>query len=542
MKKSSVSFIATLCLVCAQAQNPPITPAWAFGHIVWEDSLNTTRGVENIVDGYLERDIPVDAVIVDSPWSDSYNDFDWDTDRYANPAKMIAGMKSKGVKVILWLTGNVNEKGKDTRLQKSPTFDHVVSKKFGVNNSTPYNWWKGHGLHIDFTNPDAVEWWYGQLDKVFTDGVYGWKVDQGEFWLGDVVQTSRGSMSNEKFRPFYYDAMYDYTVKNRKEGIIIARPYSYQGGFAASIEKLNMGWCGDFAGDWDGLKKQIDNIYLSAIHGYGAVGCEVGGFYMSRASAKEFVRYAQFGCMTACMINGGENGAFTNHLPWFHGEQVERIYRHCVVLHKELAPYMFSVVVDAHLHSGSLLKNASIAEKSHQLGDYIFTKAMTNDGDIATFTLPADGQWIDFWTGERHNAGDTVTREFGLEQFPLYIKAGAVIPLDIAGGHSAFGNTRLRSDRTIGIWPFGASQRVLHLPDGEGIDYHDCRVGFNQQSGKLCVQNTKGESITFVISCVSSVSAVSGAADWRYDPIDKKLEISISGRNALVKINAEYDC
>ena len=37
---------------------PPITPAWAFGHIVWEDSLNNTRGAESLVNGYLERGIP----------------------------------------------------------------------------------------------------------------------------------------------------------------------------------------------------------------------------------------------------------------------------------------------------------------------------------------------------------------------------------------------------------------------------------------------------------------------------------------------------
>lgn len=538
--KLLIFILAILCSVCSQAQNPPITPAWAFGHIVWEDSINKTHGVEKIVDGYLEKKIPVNAVIVDSPWSNSYNDFDWDTERYADPTKMIANMKSKGVKVILWLTGNVNDKGKDTRLQKSPMYDYVRSKNFGVNKSHPYKWWKGHGIHIDFTNPKAVDWWYSQLDKVFIDGVYGWKVDQGEFWLSDIVQTSQGSMSNEKFRPFYYDAMYDYTVRNRKDGIIIARPYSHQGGFAASIDKLNMGWCGDFAGDWDGLKKQISNIYLSAIHGYGAIGCEVGGFYMSRASAKEFVRYAQFGCMTACMINGGENGAFTNHLPWFHGERINSIYRYCVVLHKELTPYMFSTVVDAHLCGGSLFKNASLNEESHQLGDYIFTKAITNGDDTATFNLPVEGKWIDFWSGNINEAGSKISHKYSLEQFPLYIKAGAIIPLNVGSDVSVFGSSILKGEKTIGIWPFGRSQRVLHLPDGEGTEYHDCRVEYDQQNGSLNVQNSIDESVTFVLNGVKEVSLVSGTSDWHYDAAKKKLEIKTSGRNVHIKVHALY--
>lgn len=44
--------------------NPPITPRWAFSHIVWEDSLNNTKGATEIVDAYLSRNIPVGAVII----------------------------------------------------------------------------------------------------------------------------------------------------------------------------------------------------------------------------------------------------------------------------------------------------------------------------------------------------------------------------------------------------------------------------------------------------------------------------------------------
>lgn len=540
MKKLSALIITTLCGVCAQAQTPPVTPAWAFGHIVWEDSINKTEGVEKIVDGYLERNVPVSAVIVDSPWSNSYNDFDWDPQRYADPSGMIAGLKQKGVRTILWLTGNVNDQGKDTRLQQSPMYDYARSKNYGVNNSEPYTWWKGHGIHVDFTNPEATAWWYSQLDKVFEDGVYGWKVDQGEVWLGDGVQTSQGTMSNAAFRPFYYNAMYDYTVQRRPAGIIIARPYSHQGGYAASVEKLSLGWCGDFAGDWAGLKKQIENIYVSSLRGYGAIACEVGGFFMARASAKELVRYAQFGSMTACMINGGENGAFTNHLPWFHGEKVADIYRNCVVLHKELAPYMFSTVVDAHLHGGSLLKNMSMEDESHQLGDYIFTKAITNDGDSATFTLPSDGKWIDFWTGTLLDAATAVSSTYGLDQFPLYIKAGAIIPLDSEEGLSVFGAPANKGSRTIAIWPFGHVQRVVHLPNGEGTEYHDCCVEYDQQRGVLNVQNALDESLSLILHGVDKVSAVKGADAWHYNKERKTLEINVKGHTAHVTVKAAY--
>lgn len=101
----SLLFGASVCMAQPVSINPrtmcpPITPAWAFGHIVWEDSINTTQGAERIVNEYLERGIPVDAIIIDSPWCTAYNDFQWDTQRYADPASMIKGFMQKGV--LVW--------------------------------------------------------------------------------------------------------------------------------------------------------------------------------------------------------------------------------------------------------------------------------------------------------------------------------------------------------------------------------------------------------------------------------------------------------
>lgn len=44
MKKILLLAISILIGVSIKAQNPPITPAWAFEHIAWEDSINTTEG------------------------------------------------------------------------------------------------------------------------------------------------------------------------------------------------------------------------------------------------------------------------------------------------------------------------------------------------------------------------------------------------------------------------------------------------------------------------------------------------------------------
>ena len=500
MKRSfvAVCLLATSMLAVAQMPSggvarrcPPITPAWAFGHIVWEDSMNTTAGAQRVVNGYLDRDIPVDAVIIDSPWSTSYNDFTWDDQRYADPAAMMAGFAARGVRTILWLTGCVNEQCKDTRKQKAATYDEVVARNFGVDNSKPYKWWKGTGQHIDFTNAEATQWWYGQLDKVFAEHVWGWKVDQGEQHLPAEFDTSKGHMTNEQFRHYYYDAMYDYTVDRKRDGIIIARPYSHQGGLEASVEKMNMGWCGDFSGNWDGLRLQIDNIYRSCQYGYGAVGCEVGGFFGARSNGVQLARYAQFGCTTACIINGGENGPFSAHLPWWHSQEVEEVYRWCVAWMKSLAPYKFSIVVDAHLQGGSLLQNTSLEELSHQIGADIFVKAIDNADGQATFHLPASGQWIDYWTGECHQGGTLINSTWSLQQFPLFVRAGAIIPKRDAAKPGKM---------VFSIYPTNQmEQRTFHLPIADGTDYYDCRVSYDPQTQRVTLDADRTVDAIFVV-------------------------------------------
>ena len=539
MNKKVFLYLLGGCIsICTHlsAQNPPITPAWAFGHIAWEDSLNTGQGAMKLVDGYLERDIPVSAVIIDSPWSLAYNDFNWDPKRYPDPKGMINHFKSKDVKVLLWLTGTVNIEGKDTPQQKSETYDYVVTQNYGINHSHPHDWWKGKGVHIDFTNPKATEWWYSQLDKVFIDGVYGWKVDQGEFWFGDFLDTSIGKLSNEQFRPYYYNAMYDYTVKHNPKGIIIARPFSHQGGYAASVEKLNMGWSGDFSGDWKGLKEQIRNIYLSAKRGYGSVACEVGGFFQKRSDKLQFVRYAQFGCMTACMINGGENGAFSNHLPWYHGKDVDNIYRYCVSLHDELIPYLFSTVVDAHLTGGSLIRNASFAEESHQVGNALFTKAITSEENTVSFHLPTNGEWIDFWSGKTYAAGSQVTATYPLDRFPLFVKSGSIIPLNITTQITGLGDETMKHRKTILIYPNGISQSLLHLPIDDGITYRDYRVMYDENRKLLTVSGKDVESYTFILKNMPKVNNVKNVSSWKYDKNKKELRIQAKGSELKIQI------
>lgn len=538
MKRTDLQFVLTVILIVSscspekreQAETPPITPYWAFDHVVWEDSINTQEAVFDLVNGYQKRNIPVGAVIIDSPWSTSYNSFTWDTARYQSPQAMIDYLHDNGIRVIMWMTAIMNKTAKDAPIQKNKHYDWLIENEYVTDGGDTIEWWKGAGIHIDYTNPDAVAWLHGQMDPVMDMGVDGWKVDMGAQYLQDTVNTSKGKMPKPEFRKLYYADMYDYTTNRNPEGIIIARPYSHQGKQASPVSKNPMGWCGDFYGNWEGLKMQIYDIYKSAEMGYGAIGCEVGGYWKTRSDKEQLIRYAQFGAMTACMINGGTNGAFTNHLPWYHDQETEKIYRHAVWLHNALMPYLFSETVRTHLNGGSLIKGVNFDQESHILGHDIFTKAITSPGGEMEFNLPANGQWIDFWTNKTYQPETSISEVYGLDRFPLFIRQGAIIPLIIQNSYAGIGNASLKNKQTVLIYPYEKTSYRYYRPTGTGTDYDIIDITFDNITGALEVNGESNLSYAFIIQNVDKPrETIHG--EWEYNAEDRSLTIFKQGKD-----------
>ena len=93
----------------------PLTPAWALEPWLWEDDVNTSAGILDLLKDYEARDFPVRTILIDSPWSTRYNDFVVDEDRYPKPAEFFGGLDKRGYRVVLWMTPMVDSKSDDTK-------------------------------------------------------------------------------------------------------------------------------------------------------------------------------------------------------------------------------------------------------------------------------------------------------------------------------------------------------------------------------------------------------------------------------------------
>lgn len=520
--------------------NPPIAPRWVFEPWVWEDNGNTAGSTMELVTGYRDHNIPVGAIIIDSPWSTAYNSFEWDTIRYGNPQGMIDNLHEQGIRVIIWMTAMYNKTARDVPKAKSEHYDWLIEQGYVVNDGRPDRWWKGTGVHIDFNNPDAVEWFHGQMDKMLDMGIDGWKTDAGANHVTEPVSTATGDISRKDLRWLYYGDVYDYTVKRNPEGIILARPYSHQGDmFASPPSKCVVGWCGDFLGNWDGLQLQMEDMYKSANAGYGAIACEVGGFvHRARSNKEQLIRYAQYGALSPVMINGGHNGGLTNHLPWYHDDETVKLYRYYATLHSELAPYIFSYSVEANLTGKPIMRNANIEQRQHHLGEELFVSPVVTEDLYKQVYFPEDGYWIDYWNEDMVFSPDSeeiVSCPIG--EIPLYIKAGAIIPMNVKNKVTHHGDAFSKGKQTILIYPYENSSFTFHKPVGEGVDYTDVEIDVDEKNGEITVDGENQENYRLRIKSFSKPEAVENADSWKYCEKMKYVIIDKKGDRFTVKID-----
>jgi alpha-D-xyloside xylohydrolase len=82
--------------------------------------------------------------------------------------------------------------------------------------------------------------------------------------------------------------------------------------------------------------------------------------------------------------------------------------------------------------------------------------------------LPAGCDWYDFWTNQRHAGGQAVARDYALDEFPLFVRAGAIVPM---GPAVAYTGERRDAPWEIRIHPGADGRFTLYEDDGETYRY-----------------------------------------------------------------------
>ena len=491
------------------AAPPPIsTPRWAFHPWISKD-ISTGDDSRDYVQGFKDRDIPVGVLVLDSPWETSYNTFEPNPSRYPEFGKMVSDFRAQGVRTVVWTTQMVNtgsydlEPGGDLYEGPSPDWDPMQQCNWFVSDSHIYGWWKGQGSAVDFFNPDARVYWHRMQDRVLDLGISGFKLDFGENYIDEIpIRTADGDKTRQEYSEEYYKDFYAYgsAKVGHDEFVTMVRPYDesyiFEGRFFARPEHAPVAWVGDNRRDYVGMQDALDEIMRSAMAGYVVVGSDLGG-YLDRDDKDltvkipfdigTFERWTALSAMTPFM----QLHSRSNLTPWTTPTDADEstvTSRFWATLHEQLVPFFDSIATQAY--AGSTVKMIEpLGEQADWPDDYryilggaFFVVPVVDGTGVRDIQFPDDAAYFDLLdpAGIAIPASTLQTSVDVSDRthIPVFIKDGAIVPLEVTNDVTPFGNAASTGARTLLVYPSTASSfEVVAEDDSTELTVDAVRAG-----------------------------------------------------------------
>lgn len=408
-----------------------LPPAWSFG--LWY-SVGFKGTDEEMVlkdaEQFRKMHIPCDVFHFDCYWlrEDMWCDFVWDDKMYPNRKKMLAELKENHYKICLWINPYVTVR--TTMYEEGNEAGYFIRNSKGETYLADL--W--HGLLslcavLDVTKPEAVMWFKEKLRGVLDEGIDVLKTDFGEDIPEDSIfyNGKTGREMRNVYSSLYNEIVFNTVRECGKEGIVWAR----SGG--AGMQRYPVCWSGDPRSCYEGMAGVLKSGLSAGISGVPFWSHDMGGFY-GKVSDEVFVRWCQFGVFSShCRLHGT-----TARQPWAFSKEACAIVTDYIRLRYRLMPYILKTAGECARLGEPFIRPlfietdepaaAMIWDEYYFGEDIIVAPVFGGDRTIRDVYLPI-GSWTDMLTGKEYEGGRWYRLECRLDYMPVFIKAGAVIPM-----------------------------------------------------------------------------------------------------------------
>lgn len=242
----------------------------------------------------------------------------------------------------------------------------------------------------------------------------------------------------------------------------------------AGAQRCGVLWSGDQTGSYDYVKWQIPTYAGSTMSGIAYNTGDVGGIFGS--DPKVETRDLQWKTFIPTIMTT-DGWAQSDKQPWRFGEPYTSINNKFLQLKERLLPYLYTLAAQAHQTGVGAVRPLVLdypndpntwgdaAKYEFLSGDSFLVAPVYDASDTRNgIYLPA-GTWVDYWTGKTYQGPTTINGYHApLDTLPLFVKAGAIVPMWPQGTLSW--QTRDTSRLDYDIYAQGDSQFTLYEDDG----------------------------------------------------------------------------
>ncbi|UYO96343.1 alpha-xylosidase [Microbacterium sp. M28] len=437
---------------------PARVPAWSFG--LWLTTSFTAdydeATVNAFIDGFAERDLPLSVFHYDCFWMREFQwtDFEWDPRMFPDPEGQLARLHERGLKVSAWINPYI--------AQRSALFDEAAEKGYLLKRTDGGVWqwdlWQaGMGI-VDFTNPEAADWYVGHIERLMDQGVDTFKTDFGERIPSEGVVWHDGSdpaRMHNHYPRLYNEVVFRALERRRGKGdaVLFARSAT------AGTQQFPVHWGGDSDSTFLSMAESLRGGLSLAMSGFGYWSHDIGGFE-GTPDAGLFKRWLAFGLLSS---HSRLHGSSSFRVPWQFDEEAVDVTRLFTRLKMRLMPYLGGAAEQAASTGIPMMRPMALefpddrsgfdADTQYMLGDALLVAPVFDADGAAEYYLPS-GLWTSLLDGSEVAGGRWVREQHDYLSVPLRVRPGTVLP---------WGSV---DDRPDYDWADGVTLRCFALPDG----------------------------------------------------------------------------
>lgn len=461
---------------------PALPPRWSYGLWMSRMSYREQVEVEDVATQLRARRIPSDVIHIDTDWFATpwVNDLTFCPDRFPDPAAMVTTLRDQGFRLTLWQLPYLSVRSRLYTEAKERGFFAMRG-----DDVAHIGGFFGEAGVVDFSNPAAADWYVRELDRLFDLGVAAIKTDFGEGAPEDATWHDADGVAMHNLYPLLYNrAVYERTLERTGEGLIWGRSAT------AGSQRYPVYWGGDPAARWEDLGNVLAGGLSLGLCGFPFWSQDIGAF-AGEPTEELYIRWAQAGLF---MTHPRAHGAGPRE-PWAFGDRAEKIFRHWAEVRYQLLPYVWGeserlaprgqpvmrpLVLD-HTEDPSTYR----VHDQFLLGRSLLVAPVVTPGTQRSVYLPA-GRWVRWPDGEVLHGPRWHTVDASLEELPLFLADGAVVPRTTAVPQHT-GEVDL-GDLTVAVVPpsdGAAEHEVLDPATGEAVTVRVVRASSTRVTVEL---------------------------------------------------------